>query len=117
MESILAAGKTVGDYIVENPGRTALYAAQGVAIIAPSVVFTPVLGAVGFGVAGPIANSIAAGCQTATTATGSIFAVAQSAAMGGAGTATAGLITQGVIVGGNAVVRGGQLAARFWRWA
>jgi len=65
--------------------------AIGAATTATGVVLTPfvapvMLGVVGFGVAGPVAGSIAAGVQAgigANVAAGSLFAVAQSIAMGG----------------------------------
>jgi len=55
------------------------------AVLAP-VVLTAGLGVIGFSAAGPVAGKIAAGLQAGigNVAAGSLFAMAQSAAMGGA---------------------------------
>jgi len=55
------------------------------AFLAP-VVLTAGLGVIGFSAVGPVAGSIAAGLQAGigNVAAGSLFAMAQSAAMGGA---------------------------------
>ncbi|PMD22412.1 hypothetical protein NA56DRAFT_702771 [Hyaloscypha hepaticicola] len=96
-----------------------------------SLVALPVLGAVGFGVAGPVAGSAAAGWQASMglVEAGSIFSWCQSAAMGGAavgGILATGLAGVGVAVG--AVVAGAlddvitpapDLKEKFlvaWRW-
>lgn len=54
-----------------------------VAVAAAPLIILPVLGAVGFTSAGVAAGSIAASVQTATTVSGSIFALCQSAAATG----------------------------------
>ena len=46
------------------------------------------LGAAGFGAAGPIAGGLAASVQTATTVAGSWFAIMQSASMAGVACST-----------------------------
>ena len=49
-------GKAVVNYVVDNPGKTALYVVQAAAIVTPGAVFGPVLGAIGFSTAGPVAG-------------------------------------------------------------
>ncbi|KAI1659172.1 hypothetical protein F4813DRAFT_354080 [Daldinia decipiens] len=88
-------------WIRQNPKKTAAYATAGIAIAAPMAIAGPVLGAFGFGASGIAAGSIAAGAQTANVAAGSLFAILQSAAMGGYGVATVGGVVQaGGILGG-----------------
>lgn len=60
----------------------ALIVGTGVGLAAPLAIL-PVLGAVGFTSAGVAAGSMAASMQTATTVSGSIFALCQSAAATG----------------------------------
>ncbi|CAF0882023.1 unnamed protein product [Adineta steineri] len=72
------------------------------AVIAPFAII-PVLGAAGFTSAGVVAGSLAASLQTATTVSGSIFALCQSAgAVGAVATSTSvGVgLTAGATVGG-----------------
>ena len=77
-------------------------AAIGVGVAASAVCATlPFLLAVGFGPAGVIAGSWAAGAQGSAVAAGSIFASCQSiAASGIAWTTTTGIIATGGVVGG-----------------
>ena len=58
----------------------------GIIIFALSCAMPAILGALGFGVSGPVLGSIAAGWQASmgTVAAGSLFVFLQSAAMGGA---------------------------------
>ena len=74
----------------------------GVASIA-SLVALPFLGALGFGAAGPMAGSVAAGWQSSLglVQAGSLFAWCQSAAMGGA--ALTGILATGLSGAGIAV--------------
>ena len=69
-----------------------------------SVVALPFLGALGFGAAGPIAGSVAAGWQSSLglVQAGSLFAWCQSAAMGGA--ALSGILATGLSGAGIAVL-------------
>ncbi|KAF8262293.1 hypothetical protein EI94DRAFT_1743919 [Lactarius quietus] len=78
----------------------AAVAGAALAFFVTPVVTAVVLGAVGFGVAGPVAGSIAAGIQAGigNVAAGSLFAGAQSVAMGGA---LSGIVTAiGTAIGG-----------------
>ena len=72
-------------YINDNPIRFALQA-TGAVISTAAFITVPVLGAVGFSAIGPVAGSVAAGWQASIGAVeaGSLFALCQSAAMGGA---------------------------------
>merc|ERR1712173_3201 len=80
------------------------YAAVGAGIAAASVVAVPaVLGCCGFGAAGVAAGSVAAGAQTATTAAGSAFAIAQSVGATGIATSTGALIVGGGAAAGGTV--------------
>lgn len=83
-------------YVEDNPVRFALQVTGAVASTA-AVVALPILGAIGFSALGPVAGSVAAGWQASIglVEAGSLFALCQSAAMGGAA-ATAGLVTTGV---------------------
>lgn len=79
----------VGKSIARNPGTTAACVAGIAMVAAPAVVALPALGAVGFGASGPVAGSMAAAAQSGvgSVVAPSLFATAQSAAMGGYGTA------------------------------
>ncbi|KAM0308094.1 hypothetical protein ACHAO8_010318 [Botrytis cinerea] len=87
--------KGIGNYIKNHPYRFGFQVLGGVVSIA-SVATVPVLGAVGFSAAGPIAGSTAAAWQSGIglVEAGSIFAWCQSVAMGGA--AVGGIIGAGV---------------------
>ncbi|KAF5874787.1 uncharacterized protein Bfra_003236 [Botrytis fragariae] len=93
----------IGSYIKNHPYRFGFQVLGGAVTIA-SVVAVPVLGAVGFSAAGPIAGSTAAAWQSSMglVEAGSIFAWCQSAAMGGA--AVGGIIGAGV--GGAGILAG-----------
>ncbi|TGO13323.1 hypothetical protein BPAE_0748g00010 [Botrytis paeoniae] len=93
----------IGSYIKNHPYRFGFQVLGGAVTIA-SVAAVPVLGAVGFSAAGPIAGSTAAAWQSSMglVEAGSIFAWCQSAAMGGA--AVGGIIGAGV--GGAGILAG-----------
>ncbi|KAI0130920.1 hypothetical protein F4814DRAFT_445064 [Daldinia grandis] len=88
------SGEGYWSWIQQNPKKTAVYATAGLAIAAPMVIAAPILGAFGFGASGIAAGSVAAGAQTANVAAGSLFAILQSAGMGGYGAATVGGVVQ-----------------------
>ncbi|KAK3400285.1 hypothetical protein B0T20DRAFT_181362 [Sordaria brevicollis] len=69
-----------------------------VGVAVPGIVTGPILAALGFGAAGPIAGTAAAAAQAAmgNAVAGSAFAIAQSAAMGGSGAAIVNGVVQGV---------------------
>ncbi|ESZ91787.1 hypothetical protein SBOR_7825 [Sclerotinia borealis F-4128] len=85
----------IRNYIKKHPYRFGFQVLSGVATVA-SVAAVPVLGAVGFSAAGPVAGSTAAAWQSSIglIEVGSVFAWCQSAAMGGA--AVGGIIGAGV---------------------
>lgn len=89
----LSLGK-FAQYVEDNPVRFALQV-TGAVVSTAAVIVVPVLGAIGFSAIGPVAGSMAAGWQASIGAVeaGSLFALCQSAAMGGA---TVGLATTGV---------------------
>ncbi|THV45641.1 hypothetical protein BGAL_0465g00030 [Botrytis galanthina] len=95
--------KGIGSYIKNHPYRFGFQVLGGAVTIA-SVAAVPVLGAVGFSAAGPIAGSAAAAWQSSIglVEAGSIFAWCQGAAMGGA--AVGGIIGAGV--GGAGILAG-----------
>jgi len=70
--------------VLIGSGLTAV--AAGIALLAAPILAPPLLGVVGFGAKGVVAGSAAAGMQASigSVATGSLFAGAQSVAMGGA---------------------------------
>ncbi|KAF5239767.1 hypothetical protein FANTH_9846 [Fusarium anthophilum] len=79
-------------------------------IVAPGLVATPILGALGFSAGGIAAGSAAAGIQSGIgiVVAGSPFAILQSAGAGGAGLA----VVNGVVQASGAVVGAGGLAAK-----
>jgi len=81
-------------YVEDNPVRFGFQVA-GAVVSTAAVVAVPILGAIGFSALGPVAGSVAAGWQASmgVVEAGSLFALCQSAAMGGA---TVGLATTGV---------------------
>lgn len=83
------------EYAKAHPIRTGIQVA-GLTLSAVSMFAVPVLGYVGFGAAGPAANSIAATWQSSigVVRAGSLFSWCQSAAMGG--TALGGIQIAGV---------------------
>jgi len=90
-------------YIKKHPILFGFKVAGSIVSLA-SIFALPILGAVGFGVAGPVAGSAAAAWQSSIglVEAGSIFAWCQSAAMGGAavgGIMATGLAGAGVAVG------------------
>jgi Interferon-induced 6-16 family len=87
-------GKFV-QYVEDNPIRFALQV-TGAVVTTAALIAVPILGAIGFSSIGPVAGSVAAGWQASIGAVeaGSLFALCQSAAMGGA--VAAGLTTTGV---------------------
>ncbi|KAF7883760.1 uncharacterized protein EAF02_005680 [Botrytis sinoallii] len=95
--------KGIGSYIKNHPYRFGFQVLGGAVTIA-SVAAVPVLGAIGFSAAGPVAGSAAAAWQSGIglVEAGSIFAWCQGAAMGGA--AVGGIIGAGV--GGAGVLAG-----------
>ncbi|TGO48193.1 hypothetical protein BOTNAR_0488g00020 [Botryotinia narcissicola] len=99
---LFALGR-IGSYIKNHPYRFGFQVLGGAVTIA-SVAAVPVLGAVGFSAAGPIAGSAAAAWQSSIglVEAGSIFAWCQGVAMGGA--AVGGIIGAGV--GGAGILAG-----------
>ena len=96
-------GSKAAGYIKKHPILFSLQVAGGIASLA-SIIALPILGAVGFGVSGPVAGSAAAAWQSSIglVEAGSFFAWCQSAAMGGAavgGILATGLTGAGVAVG------------------
>ncbi|KAI9763893.1 MAG: hypothetical protein M1840_009005 [Geoglossum simile] len=93
----------------DHPVRTALQVVGGLSILT-AVIALPVLGAVGFTAAGPVAGTAAAAWQASIglVEAGSFFAWCQSAAMGGA--AVQGIIATGVA--GAGVAGGATFAER-----
>lgn len=90
-------------YIKKHPILFGFQVVGGICSLA-SIVALPILGAVGFGAAGPVAGSAAAAWQSSIglVEAGSFFAWCQSAAMGGAavgGILATGLTGAGVAVG------------------
>lgn len=81
--------QAVKNYAKAHPYRTGIQAV-GLTLSAVSWFAVPVLGAVGFGAAGPVAGSAAAAWQGSIGAVkaGSLFAWCQSAAMGGSAVGT-----------------------------
>jgi hypothetical protein len=82
-------------YVGDHPVRFALQV-TGAVVSTAALITVPILGAIGFSAIGPVAGSVAAGWQASMgiVEAGSLFALCQSAAMGGA--AAAGLTTTGV---------------------
>ncbi|KAI9746309.1 MAG: hypothetical protein M1818_000020 [Claussenomyces sp. TS43310] len=93
----------ITNYINNHPVRFGFQVLGGLVSIA-SLFVVPILGAIGFAAAGPVAGSAAAAWQSSMgiVEAGSIFAWCQSAAMGGAalgGIAATGLSGAGIVVG------------------
>ncbi|KAB8300435.1 hypothetical protein EYC80_000608 [Monilinia laxa] len=107
LQEMLSLRRTgIKHYIQKHPGRFTFQALGGIIAIA-SVITLPILGAVGFSAAGPVAGSAAAAWQSSIglVEAGSIFAWCQSLAMGGA--AVGGIIGAGV--GGVGVLSGAMM--------
>lgn len=87
--------KGITNYIKTHPYRFSFQVVGGL-LTAASIAAVPVLGAIGFSAAGPVAGSAAAAWQSGIglVEAGSIFAWCQSVAMGGA--AVGGIIGAGV---------------------
>ena len=112
ISSIMNQSKTVGNMIKTTAhsagakwkeGSTVTKAwiiGSATAIVAPLSII-PVLGAVGFTSAGVAAGSLAASMQTATTVSGSVFALCQSAGAVGA-VATSAFMAVGLAAGATA---------------
>ncbi|KAF2762473.1 hypothetical protein EJ05DRAFT_481408 [Pseudovirgaria hyperparasitica] len=75
-------------YAKENPIQFVMRILSALVVLNPTTVSIPILNLLGWGSLGPIGGSFAAFVQTPLTAAGSIFAILQSAAMGGYGTTT-----------------------------
>ncbi|XXG97384.1 hypothetical protein Hte_003685 [Hypoxylon texense] len=92
-------------WIMENPGKAALYGAAGAGTsvaLAPALVASPVLAILGFGADGIVKASIAAGIQSGigSVVAPSLFATLQSAGMAGYGVA---VVNGAVSAGGGAL--------------
>ncbi|KAI9694367.1 MAG: hypothetical protein M1820_008967 [Bogoriella megaspora] len=88
-----------------NPVLTGLGALSGAIVAVPGLASGPILAALGFGTAGPVAGSVAASAQSfAAPAAGGVFATLQSAGMAGYGTAAVNLGTSAVTASGMAFV-------------
>ncbi|KAK4640792.1 hypothetical protein QC761_606745 [Podospora bellae-mahoneyi] len=108
--------KNAAEMVARNPGTAAVagvVTVGAVALAAPLAIAAPVLAAVGFTAEGVAATSIAAGVQAGigNVVGGSVFAICQSAAAGGAGAAAVATGTQ--VVGGVAAV-GAALGKFLW---
>jgi hypothetical protein len=82
-------------YVKDSPVCFALQV-TGAVVVTAALITVPILGAIGFSAIGPVVGSVAAGWQASIgiVEAGSLFALCQSVAMGGA--AAAGLATTGV---------------------
>jgi hypothetical protein len=87
----------IGRWIAEHPGQTTFFVVAGTVMVAPSLISVPVLWSLGFTAEGVAAGSAAAAVQAmiGPVASGSIFALLQSAAAGGAGMA----VVNGMVAG------------------
>ncbi|KAK4651916.1 hypothetical protein QC762_606745 [Podospora pseudocomata] len=108
--------KNAAGMVARNPGTAAVagvVTVGAVALAAPLAIAAPVLAAVGFTAEGVAATSIAAGIQAGigNVVGGSVFAICQSAAAGGAGAAAVATGTQ--VVGGVAAA-GAALGKFLW---
>lgn len=85
-------------YVHDHPVRFGLQATLAVVSTA-ALITVPILGAIGFSAIGPVAGSVAAGWQASIglVEAGSLFALCQSAAMGGA--VATGLVATGATTG------------------
>jgi len=102
LQYVIALLQKVANYVSNHPAWTA---AVAVAFV-PGLVVTPALGVLGFSAAGPVAGSIAAGWQAmygGMVPAGGLFAILQSAAMGG--TAIVGWVTTATAAAGVSVAQ------------
>ncbi|TID16476.1 hypothetical protein E2P81_ATG11901 [Venturia nashicola] len=99
---LLQSVEEAGNWVKENPGKTALLVVCSLALIAPVIIVGPALGGLGFGAGGIAAGSTAAGIHAGigSVAAGSVFAVLQSAGAGGAGLLIVNGVVQGVAAAG-----------------
>ncbi|MCJ1387411.1 hypothetical protein MMC18_000254 [Xylographa bjoerkii] len=98
----------IRDWIQEHPYQTAFYVTNGIVLIAPGLVTTPILGLVGFGSLGSRAASIASAYQATlgNVPKGAIFALLQSAGAGGAGLGVVNGVAQKSALLGTTVMAG-----------
>ncbi|KAI4179095.1 MAG: hypothetical protein L6R41_008033, partial [Letrouitia leprolyta] len=77
----------IEDWVKAHPWKAAFYLASALSLVAPEIISIPALEALGFGTAGVRAGSLAAKVQSVIgpVAARSVFAIWQSARMGGYG--------------------------------
>ncbi|KAF2839855.1 hypothetical protein M501DRAFT_932834 [Patellaria atrata CBS 101060] len=87
-------------YARDNPFKTIFHIVNGILFFIPGLFIGPLLSLFGFGAMGIRAASIASVAQTASTPARGLFAILQSAAMGGYGAAsvnTVGTVAAGAV--------------------
>ncbi|KAG6164492.1 hypothetical protein E4U51_005002 [Claviceps purpurea] len=85
----------------EDKALTAVLVGTGGLVAVPGLIAAPMLGLLGFGSLGPGAGTVAALIQSliGNVAAGSLFAILQSAGMGGAGAMALGTLLSGFGIG------------------
>ncbi|KAH9867950.1 hypothetical protein IAQ61_007255 [Plenodomus lingam] len=86
-----AAPKALLDWIAEHPYQTFFHVVNGVVLLTPAAATVPIFSALGLSAGGPVAGSAAASIMSyfSYVPAGGVYAMAQSAAMGGYGASIA----------------------------
>ncbi|OCF54491.1 hypothetical protein L486_08040 [Kwoniella mangroviensis CBS 10435] len=113
-EMVQEGGKAGLQYAKDHPYQSAAAVVTIGVVACPGLVVGPALNVVGFGSGGVQAGSVAAATQSAigNVASGGLFSICQSAAMGGAGCATINTAVQGsacMAAGGSHMTR------KYWK--
>ncbi|KAF2852674.1 hypothetical protein T440DRAFT_466798 [Plenodomus tracheiphilus IPT5] len=87
----MAAPQALLNWIAEHPYQTFFHVVNGVVLLTPAAATVPIFSALGLSAGGPVAGSAAASIMSyfSFSPAGGIYAMAQSAAMGGYGASVA----------------------------
>lgn len=99
--SVAATAQPLIDWVAAHPGQAALYTVNGVVLLAPAAATAPIFAAFGLTALGPAGGSLAASTMSyfGYVPAGGVYALAQSAAMGGYGAGlAAGAAQAGAVV-------------------
>ncbi|WWD06669.1 hypothetical protein V865_004763 [Kwoniella europaea PYCC6329] len=113
-EMVQEGGKAGFQYAKDHPYQSAAGVGTIAIVACPGLVVGPALNMVGFGAGGVQAGSVAAATHSAigNVASGSLFSICQSAAMGGTGGATINTAVQGTVC---MAAGGSHMAKKYWR--
>ncbi|OCF72638.1 hypothetical protein I204_07021 [Kwoniella mangroviensis CBS 8886] len=115
-EVVKEGGKAGLQYAKDHPYQSAAAVVTIGVVACPGLVVGPALNVVGFGSGGVQAGSVAAATHSAigNVASGSLFSICQSAAMGGAGGTTSNTAVQGTVC---MAAGGSHMTRKYWKRA